>query len=649
MIFIFLGNLKNITLFYLFLSKNKSFHLGVRLSKSGIADLESWTPNERLQTINLGIKMKLRRFLLLVLSCLPTFVFAQTPQTAADSIWLYRKAVEEKITLLKNESNILPLRELEKVKVGIDKPTNEGFNVFSDRVKSYAPIYKEKQNIIFISLTAKELAVFKLEDYKDNQRLVLIFFDLPEKLAQFKNLANFEAIIIAYSNDMHSQDLAAQAIFGAIPFEGKLTDDILPNFKKGDGIVTQALKRLKYTIPEELGIKSDFLKKADSIAFVAIRQRATPSCQILVAKDGKVFYHKAFGYQTYDSITPANLENIYDLASVSKISTAIPALMKLTDEQKFDVNKTLGSYFSKAKRSNKKEMALRQILTHQAGLKAWIPFWQNTLVPQKNNHSNNTSKILDPKVFQPKKSNRFPFQVADNLYIQKKYFKKSISTQIWESPVAEKKDYVYSDLSYYLYPELISTLTKKNVVDFLDDSFYKPLGASTLTYNPLQKFPKECIIPTEYDSLFRKQLIHGYVHDEGAAMLGGVSTHAGLFGTSGDLAKLLQMYLQKGYYGGKQYLSPEVLAEFTHCQFCPTNLRGIGFDRQRGTNAAKSVSEQSYGHSGFTGNLVWIDPANGLLYIFLSNRVYPTRNNSRISDLNIRTDIQEVFYEALRK
>jgi beta-N-acetylhexosaminidase len=319
--------------------------------------------------------------------------------------------------------------------------------------------------------------------------------------------------------------------------------------------------------------------------------------------------------------------------------------MKLTDEHKFDVDKTLGSYLSKAKRSNKKEMVLRQILTHQAGLKAWIPFWQNTLVLQTQTQA----KILDPKVFQAKKSKRFPFQVADNLYIQKKYFKKNITKQIWESPVTEKKDYIYSDLSYYLYPEVIKKLTKKNVVDFLDQSFYKPLGTSTLTYNPLQKFPKERIIPTEYDSLFRKQLIHGYVHDEGAAMLGGVSTHAGLFGTSNDLAKLLQMYLQKGYYGGIQYLSPEVLAEFTHCQFCPTNLRGIGFDRQRGTNAAKSVSEQSYGHSGFTGNLVWIDPANGLLYIFLSNRVYPTRNNSRISDLNIRTDIQEVFYEALRR
>lgn len=607
-------------------------------------------------TLIVKIKLCLCRYLLLsFLPFLPVLAVAQAnQQTAADSIWAYRQSVEEKITLLKNEDNILPLTDLEKKNIMV-YTINDSVNTFDSRVKSYAPIYTDKQlnnpqSITLISLTANRLAEFEIDSNQQNRNLILVFADSAEKLAQFKNLDKFKAIILAYGNDAHTQDLTAQAIFGAIPFMGKLTEDIAPFFKKTDGILTQALKRLKYTVPEELGIKSEFLKKADSIAFVAIEKRATPSIQMLVAKDGKVFYHKAFGYQTYDSITPANLDNIYDLASVSKISTAIPALMKLSDEKKFDIDKPLANYFSKAKRSNKKNIVIRQILTHQSGLRAWIPFWQNTLVAAKGPHgSMNDRKILDPKVFQAKKSKRFPYQVAENLFIQKKYFQKSIIKQILKSPIAEKKDYVYSDLSYYLYPEVIEKLTQKNVVDFLDDSFYKPLGASTLTYNPLQKFEKQRIIPTEYDSLFRKQLIQGYVHDEGAAMLGGISTHAGLFGTSNDLAKLLQMYLQGGYYGGKQYLSPEILAEFTRCQFCPTNPRGVGFDRQRGTNAAKSVSQESYGHSGFTGNLVWIDPTNGLLYIFLSNRVYPTRNNSTISDLNIRTDIQEVFYEALGK
>jgi CubicO group peptidase (beta-lactamase class C family) len=598
--------------------------------------------------------MKMNRliffFIFFISSCFS--LFAQTTPTPADSIWAHRQAIENKITLLKNEGNLLPLRELEGV-ITVVKETN--FSKYCQRY-SNTDLSKKKYEIIILEITEEssvksvEILIEKFKVYQ----IIGVFFTPASYFSQFKNLDKFKAIILAYQNDSVTQDLTAQAIFGAIPCKGKLAEDIAPYFKKGDGIETQALGRLKYTVPEEVGIKSEFLKKADSIATAAIQKRATPSMQLLVAKDGKVFYHKAFGHQTYDSTQPANLNDIYDLASVSKISTAIPALMKLTDEQQFSVDKTLGDYFRKARRSNKKSMVIRQVLTHQAGLRAWIPFWQNTVIDRtllvvKDPNSRFPQKILDPKVFQPKKSKKFPFQVAENLFIHKKYYQKSIVKQILESPVAEKKDYVYSDLSYYLYPEVIKKLTKKDVVTYLDESFYKPLGASTLTYNPLQKFDKSRIVPTEYDSLFRKQLIHGYVHDEGAAMLGGVSTHAGLFGNANDLAKLLQMYLQNGYYGGKQYLSKEVLAEFTRCQFCPTNLRGIGFDRQRGSNAAKSVSEQSYGHSGFTGNLVWIDPANGLLYILLSNRVYPTRNNNLISDLNIRTGIQEVFYEALRK
>jgi beta-N-acetylhexosaminidase len=589
--------------------------------------------------------------LLWVLLLPPFFAFAQPTPTATDSLWAHRQAVENKITLLKNEGNLLPLRELEKLSIVVSG-TKE-MNSYCQRYVN-TDLSKKRVEIAILEIT-EELSVqsieILIEKFKKHQ-IIAVFFTPASYLSQLKNIGNFKAIVLSFQNNSAFQDLTTQAIFGAVPFKGKLAEDIAPYFKKGEGIETQALGRLKYTVPEEVGIKSEFLEKADSIAIAAIQKRATPSMQLLVAKDGKVFYHKAFGHQTYDSTKAANLDDIYDLASVSKISTAIPALMKLTDEQRFSVDKTLGDYFGKAKRSNKKDMVIRQILTHQAGLRAWIPFWQNTLVTQTlatvPNFANSL-KILDPKVFQSKKSKKFPFQVAENLFIHKKYYQKSIVKQILESPIAEKKDYVYSDLSYYLYPEVIKKLTKKEVVTYLDENFYQPLGANTLTYNPLQKFDKSRIVPTEYDSLFRKQLIHGYVHDEGAAMLGGVSTHAGLFGNANDLAKLLQMYLQNGYYGGKQYLSKEVLAAFARCQFCPTNLRGIGFDRQRGSNAAKSVSEQSYGHSGFTGNLVWIDPANGLLYILLSNRVYPTRNNNLISDLNIRTGIQEVFYEALKK
>jgi CubicO group peptidase (beta-lactamase class C family) len=642
---------------YFLLSKNIpkiNDELGIMNDKSGIK-------------INLRLYNFCEQRNLLVLWCLFLSInllaqsHAQPVHSPSDSIWAHRRVIENNITLLKNEGNLLPLRELDRCNIVILEKDND----FSNYCKRYT-------NIKRVDLIGKEerqkytTAILPITSELDLQALEVlfvrfkgmdiigIFFTSPAYLAQFKRLDKFKAIIFIQNDDFHAQDLTSQAIFGAIPFKGKLGEDIAPNFKKGDGIMTESLKRLKYTVPEEVGISSELLKKADSMAIAAIRQRATPSMQILVAKDGKVFYHKSFGHQTYDSTKSASLEDIYDLASVSKISTAIPALMKLTDQQLFSVDKTFADYLPKSKKTNKKDLIFRQVLTHQAGLRAWIPFWQNTLIdktPPIVGHlgSGSNQKILDTKVFQPTKSKRYPFQVADNLFIQKKYFEKSIVKQILESPVAEKKEYVYSDLSYYLYPAIIKKLTKKEVVIYLDDNFYRPLGASTLTYNPLQKFDKQRIVPTEYDSLFRKQLVHGYVHDEGAAMLGGISTHAGLFGTSNDLAKLLQMYLQKGYYGGKQYISPETLAEFTRCQFCETNPRGIGFDRQRGINAAKSVSEQSYGHSGFTGNLVWIDPANGLLYIFLSNRVYPTRNNNLIADLNVRTNIQEVFYELLKQ
>ena len=603
------------------------------------------------------VKIRLVLFLFITCSLKTSYFLSAQNLTQADSTWVYRQSVENKITLLKNKNNILPIKELVQNEIFVVEK-QIGFSGFCQRYARLTTIELnpdvsliDKKNTAVILVITKEIPIQLVEKLIESNKassLIGVFFTSPSYLANIKDLDKFSAVILSYTDDAHSQDLTAQAVFGAVPFRGKLEEDLTPHFKRGEGIETSPLKRLKYTVPEEIGIKSAYLKKADSIAISAIQKKTTPSIQLLVAKDGKVFYHKAFGYHTYDSTQKASLEDIYDLASVSKISTAIPAFMKLTDEGRFSVDKTLGDYYPKARKSDKKDIVIRQILTHQAGLRAWIPFWQNATLPMLTQVGSRASTTLDTRVFQTRKSRRFPYQVAENLFIHKNYFQKSIVKQILESPVLEKKDYVYSDLSYYLYPEIIKKITKKDVVAYLDENFYRPLGAGTLTYNPLQKFDKSRIVPTEYDSLFRKQLIHGYVHDEGAAMLGGISTHAGLFGNANDLAKLLQMYLQNGYYGGKQYIRSETLAEFTRCQFCPTNLRGIGFDRQRGTNAAKSVSEQSYGHSGFTGNLVWIDPTNGLLYIFLSNRVYPTRKNTSLYDLNIRTCIQEVFYEALR-
>jgi CubicO group peptidase (beta-lactamase class C family) len=337
--------------------------------------------------------------------------------------------------------------------------------------------------------------------------------------------------------------------------------------------------------------------------------------------------------------------SVFDLASITKISASVAALMKLQDEKKIDIEKPFSRYEKSWAKTDKRNFTLKEILTHQAGLKAWIPFWQNTRQPDGT---------LRQTVFSKDSTRVYSLKVADKLYINHAYVD-SILLQIRNSPLGKRGEYLYSDLSYYYYPRMVRRLSGRDFVDFLDKNFYEPLGAYTLTFNPLHKgILLRDIVPTELDTAFRKQLLHGTVHDEGAAMMGGISGHAGLFGNAADLAKLMQMYLNKGFYAGRQYIRPETIEYFTRCHFCDIkdpmkgNQRGIGFDRRRGNNTAPSVSPQSFGHSGFTGTFTWADPANGLLYIFLSNRVYPTRNNNRLSDLSIRSNVLESFYQLFK-
>jgi CubicO group peptidase (beta-lactamase class C family) len=333
------------------------------------------------------------------------------------------------------------------------------------------------------------------------------------------------------------------------------------------------------------------------------------------------------------------------MASVTKVSTSTPALMRLVDEGKFNLDGKMADYLPGFKKSNKANLVWRDVLTHQARLKAWIPFWMDTKNPDGS---------WKPKTFKAERSNRYPIEVTDSLFEFKNY-PKTIYEQIRDSPLNEKKEYVYSDLSFILYPLIIKRLTGENFEDYLKETFYRPLGASTLTYNPRRFYSLNRIVPTEYDSLFRKTLIWGRVHDEGAAMLNGLSGHAGLFGTSNDLMKLFEMYRQKGSYAGQQFISPKTIAEFTRYQFPELgNRRGLGFEKPSFTytgNAPRSATKSSFGHSGFTGTFVWVDPdpMYNLSYVFLSNRVYPTRNNNRISTLNTRTNVAEAFYQAIKR
>jgi CubicO group peptidase (beta-lactamase class C family) len=361
-----------------------------------------------------------------------------------------------------------------------------------------------------------------------------------------------------------------------------------------------------------------------------------------------VVFQKTYGYQTFDNRTPVDEDDLYDLASVTKVSATLPGLMLLDAEGKFSPDATLGSYLPYFKHSNKEDILMKDMLAHQAGLTAWIPFWKSTV---KENGE------FKRRTFSPEYSEKYPLKVAQGLYMYKNYREK-IFKEIKKSPVGEKK-YLYSALTFIISTGIIDRLTGEKWYDFVTDSIYHKIGAWEMVFNPYLKYPLSRIIPTEYDSLFRKQQLHGTVHDEGAAMLGGISGHAGLFATANDLMKLMELYRRMGEYGGKRIISRDVLEEYTRVQFPENNnRRGLGFDKpslnmseltQRQAYPTKGASPESFGHSGYTGTFVWVDPKYDISYVFLSNRVYPTRNNNLISDMNIRTEILQAIYDSIVK
>ncbi|TSA33491.1 MAG: class A beta-lactamase-related serine hydrolase [Porphyromonadaceae bacterium] len=326
----------------------------------------------------------------------------------------------------------------------------------------------------------------------------------------------------------------------------------------------------------------------------------------------------------------------------------MPAIMRLVQDKKIDLNAPFSKYWTDFRHTDKENMTVRQVLAHYGGLASWIPFWRETKKPD-GTYKENT--------LQPDSSSHFSVRVSEGLWRNNSY-DKEIYQMIREEPVLKERKYVYSDLSFQLWPKIIGKMTRTKYEAYLKDQFYKPLGASTLTYNPLRYFVRDQIIPTERDTFFRMELLHGYVHDEGAAMLGGVSGNAGLFGTAEDLAKLFQMYLWKGTYGGKQFLSPKIISEFTRYQYDSVGIRrGLGFDKPAIGNdtlsfedsyPCPSASPASFGHSGYTGTFVWADPESGLLFVFLCNRVYPTRDNNKLTDLFIRKSILEALYEGIQ-
>ncbi len=408
--------------------------------------------------------------------------------------------------------------------------------------------------------------------------------------------------------------------------------------------------QLQYGTPESVGLNSEFIQtKVDSIMRLGIKEHAFPGAQLLVAKQGGIIFHKAYGYHTYDSIQKVGLDDIYDLASVTKILGPLPALMKLYEEGKIDLDQPFSNYWKPWRyKKNKKDITLRELLAHQSGLQPYIVFLSDVIKHGK----------MKRRFVRTSPNKRFSNEAFPNIYIKNR-FKHKVFREIKRSKVSKEKVYKYSGLASLIYPQLIENITSIPYKTYLEDNFYRPLSCYTLVFNPSLKHFRNHIVPTEYDSIFRKTLTKGWVHDENAALLGGISGNAGLFGTALDLAKIMQMYMQKGTYNETRYLKESTLNEFTRIQYPNNNnRRGLGFDKPLIGNdtlsikeayPAPEVSTESFGHAGFTGTFIWVDPKNELVFVFLSNRVYPTRTNRNIYNLNIRPALQEVFYKATKK
>ena len=387
-------------------------------------------------------------------------------------------------------------------------------------------------------------------------------------------------------------------------------------------------------------------KNLDTIVQEGLDSMAYPGAQLLVAKNGRILLSKAYGFHSFEKTNPVNTYDLYDLASITKVTTGLPVLMKLYGEGKFDLDAPLTKYFPKYKKSNKGGLIIRDILAHQAQLKPYIVYWAKTI------KKNGTYKS---RTFKENKSKRFPIYITDQLFLHRKYINR-IYKYIKQSELENKKEYKYSGLFFLLLPKILSNLTSENFEQYLYKKIYRPIGANNLTYNPLNKFPKNKIIPTERDTFFRKTQVHGTVHDEAAAMLAGVSCNAGLFGNAEDLFKLFQLYLNNGIFGGQEIIPEKAIKEFTRCQFCEKgNRRGLGFDKppieyvEGESYIAKSASPESFGHSGFTGTFVWADPKNNTIIVFLSNRVYPTRENRKLYSMNIRPRLHQTVYDFFEK
>ncbi|WP_239691523.1 glycoside hydrolase family 3 N-terminal domain-containing protein [Hymenobacter lapidarius] len=612
--------------------------------------------------------------------------------------YLSHRLTELSMTLLRNQKNLLPLQRLDTLRIAtlVIGGTARDTTDFQKTVADYAPaahfrvaatptldeLTKLREslkpyNVVLVALQGlgrlpatsfgitPETNLLLRELVSQKQQVVLSVFGSAYAVARVRDLDRAGAVVLAYQESKDAQSLAAQVIFGGSAASGKLPVTVSDRYPRGFGLRTPGNARLRYANPEDVGLDGRLEARVDSLVGQALAAQAFPGAQVVIARRGTVVLRKSYGSQTYAGFiasagagrksqepapSPKNISvprpvqdgDIYDLASLTKLMASAPALLRLQEQGKFSPDSTLGNYFPFLRGTNKEGLKMRDVLAHQARLKAWIPFWKELT---------NKKGKLRRRYFRADSSARFPLQAANGLWARKT-LPARIYKEIGESPLNEKPGYVYSDLSFILYPELVKARTGLSFDAFLQREVYGPLGATTLGFRPTNRFPLARIVPTEVDSAFRGQLLHGTVDDEGAALLGGLSGHAGLFGNANDVAKLAQTYAWGGRYGGQQLFNQAILADWTRCQFCPDNRRALAFDRPAANptvNSAKGASPGSYGHTGFTGTYFWVDPKEELVVVLLTNRVHPSRKNNRLTELGVRSALLQLAIEAVRK
>ena len=563
--------------------------------------------------------------------------------------------ISKNSVLLNNQNNFIPVTKLAEKKFA---SINLGFEhqiAFDSLLSKYADVkslsaekYKDSTtlndladdlkfyNTVIISITdqmAKNGRYLNfISDLAQHKNVVVALFGDGKSLSSFDNIA--APIVWSPQNSVEAAMVTPQLIFGGIAAEHTLTKGFSAKYTAGSGYKT-TVTRLKFTVPEDAGVNVEDLMEVDKIAQEAIAGKAAPGIVVLVAKDGKVIYNKAFGSHTYENLQIDKVSDIFDLASVTKTTATTPSVMRLVEQNKLKLDTNVGYYIPKARNTPMNQINVREVMLHQAGFIPFIPFHNYV---KEGDYARDSSAA-------------FPTKVADNYYIKKGFFSNFMWPKMLNSPIKTRGSYVYSDISMYVMQDIVEQITETPLEKYVVDNFYTPLGMHTAGYLPRNRFTKEQIVPTEDDKVFRKTLLEGYVHDQGAALRGGVAGHAGLFGNANDLAIYYQMLLNRGTYGGEQYFTPETVNTFTSKQ-SDVSRRGLGFDRWDPDLTKKYPSQlaspQTYGHTGYTGIGVWVDPTRNLVYIFLSNRVNPGVSE-QLGRLNIRPRIHDAINRAVDK